>query len=143
MDYTTVTGINAKYIFFKNDAKEDRALTKKTDLLELLESSNNDFYFYKRMALEAEKTYTRINAELEKLKIYEKQLESTIDEHKEEPLYKRGLADACFVLKCTKERIKETLYELSGIRTVKMDARQKADKAEKMMHIIKNILKTI
>lgn len=143
MDYTTVTGINAKYIFVKNDGKEDRTLTKKMNLLELLENLNNDFCFYKRMALEAEKTYTRINAELESLEIYEKQLESTIEEHKEEPLYKRGLADACFILECTKERIKETLYKLSGIRTVKMDARQKEDKAEKMIHIIKNILKTI
>lgn len=143
MDYTTVIGINSKYIYVKNDEKEYKTPTKKADLLELSENFNNDFCFYNRMILEAEKTYIRINAELESLEIYEKRLESTIEEHKEEPLYKRGLADACFKLKCTKERIKETSYKLSGIREVKMDARQKEDRAEKMIHIIKNILKTI
>lgn len=143
MDYTTVIEINAKYIFVKNDGKEDKTPTKKADLLELLENFDNDFCFYNRMALESEKTYTRINAKLESLKIYEKRLESIIEEHKEEPLYKRGLADTCFSLKNTKENIKRTLYELSGIRMVKMDARQKENRAEKMIHIIKNILKTI
>lgn len=65
MDYTTVIGINSKYIYVKNDEKEYKTPTKKADLLELAENFNNDFCFYNRMILEAEKTYIRINAELE------------------------------------------------------------------------------
>ena len=142
MDYTTITNINDKYIFIKVDGKEDRTPTKKADLSDVLESFNNDYNFYNRMVLESERTYEKINAELEKLEAYEKLLEGIIEEHKEEPLYKRGLTDACFNLGYTEKKIHEILCKLSGVSAVVSDAMHKRDKAERMTQDILNTLKS-
>lgn len=140
MDYTTIRSVNDKYIFIKVDGKEYRTPTKKADLSDVLESFNNDYNFYNRMVLESERTQKKINAELEKLEAYEKQLQNIIEEHKEEPLYKRGLADACFNLEYTGKKIHETLCKLSGVSAVVSDAMHKRDKAERMTQDILNAL---
>ena len=142
MDYTTIRSVNDKYIFIKVEGKEDRTPTKKSDLLDVLGSFNNDYNFYSRMVLESEKTREKINIELEKLEAYEKQLEGIIEEHKEDPLYRRGLADACFNLGYTGKKIHETLCKLSGVSAVVSDAMHKRDKAERMTQDILNALKS-
>ena len=93
------------------------------------------------MVLESEKTREKINIELEKLEAYEKQLESIIEAHKEDPLYRRGLADVCYNLTYTGKQIHETLCKLSGISVVVSDAMHKRDVAERMIHDILNALK--
>ena len=98
MDYTTIRSINSKYIFVKIDEKEDRTPTKKSAIIEVLEEFNNDSNFYNRMILETQKTYANVSNELEKLESYRKHLENVIEENKEDPLYRRGLADSCFTL---------------------------------------------
>ena len=142
MDYTTIRSVNDKYIFIKVDGKEDRTPTKKADLSDVLESFNNDYNFYNRMVLETEKTKVKINLELGKLLSYEKQLENIIEENKNDPLYRRGLADACFNLEYTGKKIHETLCKLSGVSAVVSDAMHKRDKAERMTKEILNALKS-
>ena len=143
MDYTTIRSINNKYIFVKIDGKEDRITTKKSDLLEVLEEFNNDSNFYNRMILETQKTYANISNGLEKLEAYKEQLENIIEENKEDPLYRRGLADACFTLEYTNKKIYDTLCNMSGINTVISDAMMKREHADGLIKQCIDALKAI
>lgn len=143
MDYTTIRSINNKYIFVKIDGKDDRITTKKSDLVEVLEEFNNDSNFYNRMILETQKTYANVSNNLEKLEIYKKRLENIVEENKEDPLYKRGLADACFTLKYTNKEIHDTLCNLSGISMVLHDAMMQKERADKLIKQCIDTLKAI
>ena len=143
MDYTTIRSINSKYIFVKIDGKEDRATTKKSDLIEVLEEFNNDSNFYNRMILETQKTYNKTSTELEKLETYRTHLESIIEENKEDPMYRRGLADACFSLEYTNRQIYDTLCNMSGINTVISDAMMKREHVDRLIKQCIDALKAI
>src|SRR5574344_82127 len=143
MDYTTIRSINSKYIFVKIDGKEDRTTTKKSDLIEVLEELNNDSDFYNRMILETQKTYNKASTELEKLETYRTHLESIIEENKEDPMYKRGIADACFSLEYTNKQIHNTLCNMSGINTVIHDAMMKREHTDKLIKQCIDALKVI
>ena len=139
-----VKSVNTKYIFFINDdGKEDRKTAHYTELQEILDDLQNDYYFYNRMLSETEKTYSRINAECEKLESSIDSLEKRIEENKDDPLVKRGLADICFSYEYTQEKYTQVIMQLSGIRIVTSDTRNKLERIERLINEIQAVMRVI
>lgn len=139
-----VKSVNAKYIFFINDdGKEDRKTSHYTELEEILDDLQNDYYFYNRMLSETEKTYKRINAEYEKLKNSIADIEKRIEENKNDPLVKRGLADICWNYERTQEKHTQVIMQLSGIRIVSSDIRNKLERIERLINEIQSVMRVI
>ena len=136
-----VKSVNTKYIFFINDdGKEDRKTTHYAELQDILDDLQNDYYFYNRMLLETEKTYIRINAECEKLENNIANIEERIEENKDDPLVKRGLADICFSYEYTQEKHTQVIMQLSGIRIVTSDTKNKLERIERFINEIQSVM---
>lgn len=139
-----VKSVNAKYIFFINDdGKEDRKTAHYTELEEILDDLQNDCYFYNRMLNETEKTYKRINAEREKLENSIASIEKRIEENKNDPLVRRGLADICWNYERTQEKHAQVIMQLSGIRIVMSDTRNKLERIEQLINEIQAVMRVI
>ena len=139
-----VKSVNTKYIFFINDdGKEDRKTTHYAELQEILDDLQNDYYFYNRMLNETEKTYNRINAECEKLENNIASIEKRIEENKDDPMVKRGLADICFNYECTQEKHTQVIMQLSGIRIVTSDTRNKLERIERLINDIQAVMRVV
>ena len=139
-----VKSVNTKYIFFINDdGKEDKKTSHYTELEEILDDLQNDYYFYNRMLNETEKTYKRINAEREKLENSITSIEKRIKENKNDPLVRRGLADICWNYERTKEKHTQVIMQLSGIREVTSDTRNKLEHAERLINEIQAVMRVI
>ena len=139
-----VRSVNTKYIFFINDdGKEDRKNTHYAELQEILDDLQNDYYFYNRMRSETEKTYSRINSECEKLENSIANIEKRIEENKDDPLVKRGLAEICFSYEYTQEKHTQVIMQLSGIRIVTSDARNKLELIELLINDIQSVMRVI
>ena len=139
-----VRSVNTKYIFFINDdGKEDRKTTHYAELQDILDDLQNDYYFYNRMLNETEKTYRRINAECEKLENNIANIEKRIEENKDDPLVKRGLADICFNYEYTQEKHTQVMMQLSGIRIVTSDTRNKLERIERLINEIQAVMRVI
>ena len=136
-----IKSVNTKYIFFINDdGKEDRKTTHYAELQDILDDLQNDYYFYNRMLNETEKTYNRINAECEKLENKIASIEKRIEENKDDPLVKRGLADICFNYEYTQEKHTQVIMQLSGIRIVTSDTRNKLERIERLINEIQSAM---
>ena len=140
-----VKSVNAKYIFFINDdGKEDRKTVHYAELQDVLDDLQNDYYFYNRMLSETEKTYSRISAEwCEKLENNITNLEKRIEENKDDPLVKRGLADICWNYEQTQKKHTQVIMQLSGIRIVTSDTRNKLDRIERLINDIQSVMRVI
>ena len=139
-----VRSVNTKYIFFINDdGKEDRKTTHYAELQEILDDLQNDYYFYNRMLNETEKTYRRINAECEKLENNIANIEKRIEEDKDDPLVKRGLADICWNYEQTQKKHTQVIMQLSGIRIVTSDTRNKLERIERLINDIQAVMRVI
>ena len=139
-----VKSVNTKYIFFINDdGKEDRKIAHYAELQEILDDLQNDYYFYNRMLNETEKTYDRINAECENLENHIASIEKRIEENKDDPLVKRGLADICFDYEQTQEKHTQVIMQLSGIRIVTSDTRNKLERIERLINEIQAVMRVI
>ena len=139
-----VKSVNAKYIFFINDdGKEDRKTTHYAELQEILDDLQSDYYFYNRMLSETEKTYSRINSECEKLENSIASIEKRIEENKDDPLVKRGLADICFNYEQTQKKHTQVIMQLSGIRIVTSDTRSKLERIERLINEIQAVMRVI
>ena len=139
-----IKSVNTKYIFFINDnGKEVRKTTHYSELQEILNDLQNDYYFYNRMLNETEKTYNRINTECEKLENNIANIEKRIEENKDDPLVKRGLADICFNYERTQEKHTQVIMQLSGIRIVTSDARNKLERIERLINDIQSVMRVI
>ena len=139
-----IKSVNTKYIFFINDdGKEDRKTTHYAELQAILDDVQSDYYFYNRMLNETEKTYSRINAECEKLESSIDSLEKRIEENKDDPLVKRGLADICFSYEYTQEKHTQVIMQLSGIRIVTSDTRNKLERIERLINEIQAVMRVI
>ena len=139
-----VKSVNAKYIFFINDdGKEDRKTSHYTELEEILDDLQNDYYFYNRMLNETEKTYKRINDECEKLENSITSIEKRIEENKNYPLIRRGLADICWDYERTQEKHTQVIMKISGIREVTSDARNKLERIERLINEIQAAMRVI
>ena len=139
-----VRSVNTKYIFFINDdGKEDRKTAHYAELQDILDDLQNDYYFYNRMLNETEKTYRRINAECEKLENNITNIEKRIDENKDDPMVKRGLADICFNYEQTQKKHTQVIMQLSGIRIVTSDTRNKLERIERLINEIQAVMRVI
>ena len=139
-----VKSVNTKYIFFINDGgKEDRKTANYAELQEILDDLQNDYYFYNRMLSETEKTYSRINSECEKLENSIASIEKRIEENKDDPLVKRGLADICFNYEQTQKKHTQVIMQLSGIRIVTSDTRSKLERIERLINDIQAVMRVI
>ena len=139
-----VKSVNTKYIFFINDdGKEDRKTTHYAELQEILDDLQSDYYFYNRMLNETEKTYNRVNAECEKLENSIASIEKRIEENKDDPLVKRGLADICFNYEQTQKKHTQVIMQLSGIRIVTSDTRSKLERIERLINEIQAVMRVI
>ena len=139
-----VKSVNTKYIFFINDdGKEDRKTTHYAELQEILDDLQSDYYFYNRMLNETEKTYSRINTEREKLENIIANIEKRIEENKDDPLVKRGLADICFNYEQTQKKHTQVTMQLSGIRIVTSDTRNKLERIERLINDIQAVMRVI
>ena len=139
-----VKSVNTKYIFFINDdGKEDRKTTHYAELQEILDDLQSDYYFYNRMLNETEKTYKRINTEREKLENNITNIEKRIDENKDDSMVKRGLADICFNYEYTQEKHTQVMMQLSGIRIVTSDTRNKLERIERLINDIQAVMRVI
>lgn len=136
--------VNTKYIFFINgDGKEDRKTTHYAELQKILDDLQNDYYFYNRMLNETEKTYKRINAECEKLESNLSNIEKRIEENKNDPLVRRGLADICWNYERTQEKHAQVIMQLSGIREVTSDTGNKLERIERLINEIQTVMRVI
>ena len=139
-----VKSVNTKYIFFINDdGKEDRKTAHYAELQDVLDDLQNDYYFYNRMLNETEKTYSRINSESEKLENSIASIEKRIEENKDDPLVKRGLADICFNYEQTQKKHTQVIMQLSGIRIVTSDARNKLERIKLLINEIQSVMRVI
>ena len=139
-----VKSVNTKYIFFINDdGKEDRKTTHYAELQDILDDLQNDYYFYNRMLSETEKTYSRINAECEKLENNIASIEKRIEENKNDPMVKRGLADICWSYEQTQKKHIQVIMQLSGIRIVTSDTRSKLERIERLINEIQSVMRVI
>ena len=139
-----VRSVNTKYIFFINDeGKEDRKTTHYAELQDVLDDLQNDYYFYNRMLSETEKTYSRISAECEKLESSIASLENRINENKNDPMLKRGLADICFNYEQTQKKHTQVIMQLSGIRIVTSDTRNKLERIKRLINEIQSVMHII
>ena len=139
-----VKSVNTKYIFFINDdGKEDRKTAHYAELQEILDDLQNDYYFYNRMLSETEKTYICINAECEKLENNIANIEKRIEENKDDPMVKRGLADICFNYEQTQKKHTQVIMQLSGIRIVTSDTRSKLERIERLINDIQAVMRLI
>ena len=139
-----VKSVNTKYIFFINDdGKEDRKTTHYAELQDILDDLQNDYHSYNRMLSETEKTYSRINSECEKLENSIASIEKRIEENKDDPLVKRGLADICFNYEQTQKKHTQVIMQLSGIRIVTSDTRNKLERIERLINDIQAVMRVI
>lgn len=139
-----VKSVNTKYIFFINDdGKEDRKTTHYAELQDILDDLQNDYYFYNRMLSETEKTYSRINSECKKLENSIASIEKRIEENKDDPLVKRGLADICFNYEQTQKKHTQVIMQLSGIRIVTSDTRSKLERIERLINDIQAVMRVV
>ena len=139
-----VKSVNTKYIFFINDdGKEDRKTAHYAELQEILDDLQNDYYFYNRMLSETEKTYNRVNAECEKLENNIANIEKRIEENKDDPLVKRGLADICWNYEQTQKKHTQVIMQLSGIRIVTSDTINKLERIERLINEIQSVMRVI
>lgn len=139
-----VKSVNTKYIFFINDdGKEDRKTTHYAELQDILDDLQGDYYFYNRMLSETEKTYSRINSECEKLENSIANIEKRIEENKDNPLVKRGLADICYSYEYTQEKHTQVIMQLSGIRIVTSDTRNKLERIERLINDIQAVMRVV
>ena len=139
-----IKSVNTKYIFFINDdRKEDRKTTHYAELQDILDDLQNDYYFYNRMLNETEKTYNRINAECEKLENNIASIEKRIEENKDDPMVKRGLADICFNYEQTQKKHTQVIMQLSGIRIVTSDTRNKLERIERLINETQAVMRVI
>ena len=137
-----VKSVNTKYIFFINDdGKEDRKTIHYAELQDILDDLQNDYYFYNRMLNETEKTYNRINAECEKLENNIASIEKRIEENKDDPMVKRGLADICWNYEQTQKKHTQVIMQLSGIRIVTSDTRNKLERIERLINEIQSVMR--
>lgn len=139
-----VKSVNAKYIFFINDdGKEDRKTAHYAELQEILDDLQNDYYFYNRMLNETEKTYKRVDAEREKLENSISSIEKHIDENKNDPMVRRGLAEICWNYERAQEKHTQVIMQLSGIREVTSDTRNKLERIERLINEIQAVMRVI
>ena len=133
MDIKNVTSVNAKYIFFKEDGKEDRKPSHYAELQQMMDDLQADYYFYNRMLTETRTLAEKHREELDKLDASIEDLESCIESQKDIPAVKRGLADICFKLEnLEKERLEKGL-KLCGIHKVSDDTLRKLERAETLI----------
>ena len=142
MDINNISEVNAKYIFFINeDGKQDRKTAHYSELQEILDDLQTDYYFYMRMLRETETTYNRINVDYETTEKRIADLEKRIAERKEEPAVKRGLADICFDYENAKKDSGKIAMQLSGIRQVSHDTRNKLERAERLIKQVESAMR--
>ena len=69
--------------------------------------------------------------------------EVLIEENKDDPLVKRGLADICFNYEQTQKKHTQVIMQLSGIRIVTSDARNKLERIERLINDIQSVMRVI
>lgn len=142
MDIKNVTSVNAKYIFFKEDGKEDRKPSHYAELQQMMDNLQADYYFYNRMLTETRTLAEKHREELDKLDAVIEDLKSRIEAQKDIPEVKRGLADICFNLKSTEEKRHEKGLELCGIHKVSDDTLRKLERTETLIRQIKEAMRS-
>lgn len=130
MDIKNVTSVNAKYIFFKEDGKEDRKPSHYAELQQMMDDLQADYYFYNRMLTETRTLAEKHREELDKLDASIEDLKSCIEAQKDIPAVKRGLADICFKLENLEKERHEKGLKLCGIHKVSDDTLHKLERTE-------------
>lgn len=130
MDIKNVTSVNAKYIFFKEDGKEDRKPSHYAELQQMMDDLQADYYFYNRMLTETRTLAEKHREELDKLDASIEDLKSCIKAQKDIPAVKRGLADICFKLENLEKERHEKGLKLCGIHKVSDDTLHKLERTE-------------
>lgn len=142
MDIKNVTSVNSKYIFFKEDGKEDRKPSHYAELQQMMDDLQTDYYFYNRMLTETRALAEKHREELDKLGAVIEDLKSRIEAQKDIPAVKRGLADICFNLKSTEEKRHEKGLELCGIHKVSGDTLRKLERTETLIRQIEESMRS-
>ena len=130
MDIKNVTSVNAKYIFFKENGKEDRKPSHYAELQDMMDDLQADYYFYSRMLTETRTLAEKHREELDKLDASIEDLKSRIEAQKDIPAVKRGLADICFKLENLEKERHEKGLKLCGIHKVSDDTLHKLERTE-------------
>lgn len=133
MDIKNVTSVNSKYIFFKEDGKEDRKPSHYAELQQMIDDLQSDYYFYNRMLTETRTLAEKHREELDKLDAVIEDLKSRVELQKDIPAVKRGLADICFNLKNSEKKRHEKGLELCGIHKVSDDTLCKLERTETLI----------
>lgn len=133
MDIKNVTSVNAKYIFFKEDGKEDRKPSHYAELQQMMDDLQADYYFYNRMLTETRTLVEKHREELDKLDASIEDLKSRIEAQKDIPAVKRGLADICFKLENLEKERHEKGLKLCGIHKVSDDTLCKLERTETLI----------
>lgn len=142
MDIKNVTSVNVKYIFFKEDGKEDRKLSHYAELQQMMDDLQTDYYFYNRMLTETRTLTEKHREELDKLDAVIEDLKSRIEAQKDIPAVKRGLADICFNLKNSEKKRHEKGLELCGIYKVSDDTLRKLERTETLIRQIEEAMRS-
>lgn len=117
-----ITQISHTYIFSKENGKEERQQVSKETLAFLVEKFSKDYEFYTRMVVEVEEQLQVQQKKINELKAKERYLTNIIEVNKNDPIFKRELADECFELKNTQEKFLKQCFILNGINSVLADA---------------------
>lgn len=133
MDIKNVTSVNAKYIFFKENGKEDRKPSHYAELQQMMDDLQMDYSFYNRMLAEVRTLAEKQRGEVEKLDATIENLKNRIEAQKDIPAVKRGLADICFNLKNSEKKRHEKGLELCGIHKVSDDTLRKLERTETLI----------
>lgn len=142
MDIKNVTSVNAKYIFFKENEKEDRKPTHYAELQDMMDDLQSDYYFYNRMLTETRTLAEKHREELDKLDASIENLKNRIEAQKDIPAVKRGLADICFNLKSAEEKRHEKGLELCGMHKVSSDTLHKLERTERLIKQVADAMKS-
>ena len=133
MDIKNVTSVNAKYIFFKENGKEDRKPSHYAELQQIMDDLQADYYFYNRMLTETRTLTEKHREELDKLDASIEDLKSCIEAQKDILAVKRGLADICFKLENLEKERHEKGLKLCGIYKVSDDTLCKLERTETLI----------
>ena len=133
MDIKNITSVNAKYIFFKEDGKEDRKPSHYAELQQMMDDLQADYYFYNRMLTETRTLAEKHREELDKLDASIEDLKSCIEAQKDITAVKRGLADICFKLENLEKERHEKGLKLCGIHKVSDDTLCKLERTETLI----------